>query len=81
MHKGLKIKISFVKTGIKTGTGGRILKLKNKFQKEENFLLVYGDGLYDANLTTTQQHNKSKKIVTMTITRPKTDLPAIAGIT
>ena len=73
LNKGLSgIKISFVKTGIKTGTGGRILKLKNKFQKEENFLLVYGDGLYDVNLNKLiKQHYKSKKIVTMTITRPK----------
>ena len=72
-NKNLKnIKINFIKTGIKTGTGGRILKLKNRFHKEENFLLVYGDALYNVKINKLiSQHLKMKKNVTMTITRPK----------
>lgn len=73
INKSLKnIKINFIKTGIKTGTGGRVLKLKNKFNKNENFLLVYGDGLYDLKINNLmKQHLNFKKTVTMTITRPK----------
>lgn len=72
-NKNLKgIKINFIKTGIKTGTGGRILKLKNKFHSSEDFILVYGDGLYDLRIDKLlKQHLKDKKTATMTITRPK----------
>lgn len=73
LNKNLKnIKINFINTGIKTGTGGRILKLKNKFYNDENFLVVYGDGLYNVKISKLiNQHLKSKIIATMTITRPK----------
>lgn len=73
LNKNLKdIKINFIKTGIKTGTGGRILKLKRRFSRKENFLLVYGDGLYNVKINKLiDQHLKTKKTVTMTITRPK----------
>lgn len=73
VNKSLKnIKIYFIKTGIKTGTGGRVLKLKNKFHNTENFLLVYGDGLYNLKINNLlKQHLNFKKTVTMTITRPK----------
>ena len=73
INKNLRnIKINFIKTGIKTGTGGRILKLKKKFNIKENFLLVYGDGLYNIKINKLiNQHIKTKKIVTMTVTRPK----------
>jgi len=66
------LKIYFIKTGIKTGTGGRILKLKSKFTNKENFLVVYGDGIYNIKINKLiNQHLTTKKIVTMTITRPK----------
>jgi glucose-1-phosphate cytidylyltransferase len=73
LNKILKnVKIHFAKTGIKTGTGGRVLKLKDKFNKNENFLLVYGDGLYNVKINKLiNQHIKNNKTVTMTITRPK----------
>ncbi len=72
-NKKLKnIKIYFIKTGIKTGTGGRILKIKNKFDRKDNFLLVYGDGLYDIKIDKLIKHHlKSNVALTMTITRPK----------
>ena len=73
LNKNLKnVKINFIKTGINSGTGGRILKLKNKFYKNENFLLVYGDGLYNIKIDKLfNQHINTKTSVTMTITRPK----------
>ena len=73
LNKNLKnIKINFISTGNKTGTGGRILKLKHKFDDKENFLVVYGDGLYNVKISKLiNQHLKNKVTATMTITRPK----------
>ena len=73
LNKDLKnLKITFIKTGIKTGTGGRLLKLKKKFNVKENFLMVYGDGLYNLNINKLiKQHLLTKTSVTMSITRPK----------
>lgn len=68
--KGLKIK--FIKTGLKTGTGGRLLKIKNNIDKNENFLMVYGDGIHNVNVNKLlDKHSNSNKIATMTIVRPK----------
>ena len=45
---GISIKPIF--TGLKTNTGGRILKLKKLFKNNEDFMLTYGDGLSSVNL-------------------------------
>ena len=37
-------------TGLKSMTGGRILKLKKLFKKNEVFMVTYGDGLSDINI-------------------------------
>ena len=73
LNKDLKdLKIFFLNTGIKTGTGGRLLKTKKKFTKNDNFLFVYGDGLYNIKIQKLiKQHLETKKVATMTITRPK----------
>ena len=42
--------LKIVNTGKDTMTGGRILKLKHYFKKNENFFMTYGDGLSDVNL-------------------------------
>ncbi len=50
-------------TGKNTLTGGRILRLKRYFKKNENFLLTYGDGLINQNLNKLLKfHIKHKKI-------------------
>ena len=47
-------------------TGGRILKLKKYFKKNENFMLTYGDGLTNQNITDLVKfHKRHNKIVTM----------------
>ena len=52
-------------------TGGRILKLKKYFKKNENFMLTYGDGLTNQNITDLVKfHKKHNKIVTMTVVKP-----------
>tara|TARA_B100001063_G_scaffold14069_1_gene10903 strand:- start:1399 stop:2109 length:711 start_codon:yes stop_codon:yes gene_type:complete len=66
-----KIKIELVNTGKNTLTGGRLLRLKNFFKKDEDFMLTYGDGVSNQNITKLRNfHNKSKKIATMTVVRP-----------
>lgn len=68
-HK--KIKIELVNTGKNTLTGGRLLRLKNFFKKDEDFMLTYGDGVSNQNITKLRNfHNKGKKIATMTVVRP-----------
>ena len=66
-----KIKMELVNTGKNTLTGGRLLRLKNFFKKDEDFMLTYGDGVSNQNITKLRNfHNKNKKIATMTVVRP-----------
>ncbi len=58
-------------TGKNTLTGGRILRLKRYFKKNEIFLLTYGDGLINQNLNKLLKfHIKHKKIATLTSVKP-----------
>ncbi len=58
-------------TGLKTNTGGRILKLKKFFKKNEDFMLTYGDGLSSINLKNLLKlHKKNSSVVTVTAVRP-----------
>ena len=62
--------ITFLDTGQKSMTGGR-LKKAAKFLKHENFYLTYGDGLANINIKKlTKLHFKKKKLVTVTAVRP-----------
>ncbi len=66
-----KSKFHLINTGAKTLTGGRLLRLKKYFKKDENFMLTYGDGLSGQNISKLVKfHLKNKKIATMTIVRP-----------
>ena len=69
----LKIKnIKCIFTGKNTLTGGRLLRLKKYFSKDENFLLTYGDGLSNQNLKNLVNfHLKNKKkVATLTAVKP-----------
>ncbi len=71
LKKKKKYNINFIDTGLKTGTAGRIKKIKKYIKKNENFHLTYGDGLTDQNIKSLLKfHNKFNKIITMTIVRP-----------
>lgn len=62
--------IQLVDTGLKTMTGGRLKRLKN-FVGNDSFLFTYGDGISNVNLKKLiNQHNKTKKLVTLTAVRP-----------
>ena len=63
--------LKIVKTGKDTMTGGRILKLKHYFKKNENFFMTYGDGLSDVNLNKLKKfHDSHRKIATVTAVHP-----------
>ncbi len=66
-----KFKVKCVYTGLKTNTGGRLLKLKKYIDPNEDFFLTYGDGLSNQNLKKLFSiHKSKKKIGTITIVRP-----------
>ncbi len=69
--------IKIINTGLKTMTGGRLLRLK-KYLNDEDFFLTYGDGISNVNLKKLLSfHKKNKKIVTMTAVRPPARFGAI----
>ena len=64
-----RVKILF--TGIETQTGGRLRYLSNYV--DNNFLLTYGDGISDINISKSiKDHLKSKKLITMTCVKEPT---------
>ncbi len=64
-------KVTCLDTGDGTLTGGRI-KRAQEFIGNERFLLTYGDGVSDVDITkSVQKHIASKKTCTMTAVQPK----------
>lgn len=56
-------------TGAETNTGGRILRLRDKFT--ETFLCTYGDGVADVNISELVSfHRKHGKVATVTAVHP-----------
>ena len=65
-------KIKLIDTGINSLTGLRLKKLE-KYLKNEDFLLTYGDGLSDIDLNKLIQfHKKNKKTITLSAVKPTT---------
>jgi glucose-1-phosphate cytidylyltransferase len=70
-------KITCVNTGIKTNTGGRLLKLNKIIKENENFCFTYGDGLTNVNINKALKlFKKKKRIATVTAIKP----PAKYGV-
>jgi glucose-1-phosphate cytidylyltransferase len=68
--------IRIVDTGSDTLTGGRLLRLRNEVE-DETFLLTYGDGVANVNITETMKfHESHGKVATVTAVRP----PARFGV-
>ena len=62
--------IKFVKTGLKTMTGGRIKRIKKFIGKDNFFFMSYGDGLCNVNIKKLISfHLRKKKIATITAIR------------
>ncbi len=66
-------KITFVDTGLKTFVGERILACKKYIPDEdESFMVTYGDGVADVNITNLVEfHKKKGKIGTLTGVHPR----------
>lgn len=65
-------KVTLLDTGLDTMTGGRILRAKTYLEPGESFMLTYGDGLTDINITKLIDfHNSHGKKVTITSSQPE----------
>ena len=63
-------KVTCVDTGLNTMTGVRIIRIQ-KFIGNESFLMTYGDGVSDVDITSLLEcHRKARKTVTLTAVRP-----------
>ena len=72
-YKGSKefSNLRVVDTGKNTMTGGRILRLKPYFKKNEVFFMTYGDGLCNLNLIKLKKfHDNHGKLATVTAVHP-----------
>ena len=63
--------VSLVDTGANTLTGGRLLRLKSLLEAEGTFMLTYGDGVSDVDLTALLAfHRTHGKLATVTAVKP-----------
>jgi len=63
-------KVTMVDTGLNTMTGGRIKRIQ-KYVGNEPFLLTYGDGVSDVNISQAiQNHNQSGKLLSLMAFQP-----------
>lgn len=72
VHEGKQPKwtIHLVDTGLHTQTGGRLKRLK-KWVGNETFLMTYGDGVSDINITESIKfHKAQKRLATITAVHP-----------
>ena len=77
IHKvrGLPWKVTVLDTGTDTNTGGRIARLKDIV--DEDFLLTYGDGISDIDISSlVKKHKEHDNYVTLTAVHP----PARFGV-
>tara|TARA_B110000008_G_C16909734_1_gene540166 strand:- start:466 stop:1233 length:768 start_codon:yes stop_codon:yes gene_type:complete len=64
-------KVSMIDTGQESQTGGRLLRLKSTLKSQGTFMLTYGDGLCNVDLTKLIDFHKSHgRIATVTAVRP-----------
>ena len=64
-------RVSLIDTGPNTMTGGRLLRLKQHLVSSGTFMLTYGDGVSDVDLTALMSFHRSHgRIATVTAVRP-----------
>ncbi len=64
-------RVSLIDTGASTMTGGRLLRLKPHLQSSGTFMLTYGDGVSDVDLTALLAFHRSHgRLATVTAVRP-----------
>ena len=63
-------RVALVDTGLNTMTGGRIKRIQ-EYIGDETFMMTYGDGVSNVNITKLMEfHKEHKKIVTVTAVKP-----------
>jgi glucose-1-phosphate cytidylyltransferase len=63
--------VTVVDTGLQTMTGGRVRRVREHLPADEPFLLTYGDGVADVDITRTiDLHREWGLLATMTVVRP-----------
>ena len=63
--------VALINTGEKTLTGGRLLRLQNYLKDEDTFMLTYGDGVSNIDITELLKFHKSHgKIATISAVKP-----------
>ena len=63
--------VTLVNTGDKTGTGGRLKRIKRYIEDEEAFCMTYGDGVSDVDITALIEfHRAHGKAATLTSVQP-----------
>jgi glucose-1-phosphate cytidylyltransferase len=64
-------RVHLVDTGQATQTGGRVKRLRNWLGTDETFLMTYGDGLADVNITELVDfHERHGRLATVTTVKP-----------
>ncbi|MEN9657053.1 MAG: glucose-phosphate cytidylyltransferase [Pseudomonadota bacterium] len=64
-------KVTLLETGLKSQTGGRILRARD-YLGDEDFMLTYGDGVSDIDIAALlAQHQQHDGLVTMTTVQPE----------
>ena len=65
-------KVTLLDTGLDTMTGGRVLRAKSFIEEGESFMLTYGDGLTDVNISQLVDfHKRHGKAITITSSQPE----------
>lgn len=66
-----KFKVTLVETGLNTLTAGRLARVQRYLDEDEDFLMTYGDGLANVDLSALiSYHQQQGKIATVTAVRP-----------
>jgi glucose-1-phosphate cytidylyltransferase len=69
-HRNEPWKVTMLYTGSDTMTGGRLLRARD-FLGDDPFLLTYGDGVSDINISELiKNHKRSERVVTLTAVQP-----------
>jgi len=64
-------RVTLVDTGDPTGTGGRLRRVRQYLDPNEDFCMTYGDGLADVDVTASIKfHKEHQKAVTLTSVQP-----------
>ncbi len=70
-HSAESWKVTLVDTGDKTMTGGRLKRIQNYLDDDEDFCFTYGDGLANVDIgQLVKLHKKQNTLATLTATKP-----------